>query len=98
MSDKHSATDQLEACPSICPCLGGLKRILFNAIHFSFCFSLQRSLEFLYKLLKTEKDVWTQLDQQLATLSVDYNHLKAQLTELSTELPLLREEYNELEP
>lgn len=59
---------------------------------------LMKSKKFLDQLLAEEKNIWTELDSQLHSLSHESNRLKAKLTELSTELPALREEYNELEP
>ncbi|XP_065657081.1 phosphatidylinositol 3-kinase regulatory subunit alpha isoform X2 [Hydra vulgaris] len=51
----------------------------------------------LESILQIEKNTWNQLDAELVTLTYEYDTLKAQLTDLGTELPVLQEEYSQLE-
>lgn len=57
---------------------------------------IQTSLTNLNDLLRQEKTVWQELDEKLMDLKQACNVLNTELTERSTELPNLQEEYNRI--
>jgi len=57
---------------------------------------IQSSLSSLNDLLSQEKNLWTELDDQLLSIKHECNVLNTKLTELSPEVPILEEEYNRL--
>ena len=71
--------------------------IHFFLAYFTFFFSLQTSVEHLNMLLHRENNMCNQLDEELMELKLTCNRLTTQLTEVSTEVAVLQDEYNYLE-